>query len=259
MKTRNKRLAWTLCAMAAVVCKQAAAAPAPDQKPPLSAYDLENAAKEKQEAKDRQELVLAPPPGWRPGKVRRKIKLTLIPEKKTIRVGQLFRYRLEIQNVGREEIYFSERYPGFIKNGDLSTDHWFELYATPPGGKKKALPNQFMPSRESMHAPPDVREIDRSDFSLALQPGETLFTRPDSPPTNKFRDLIVEFSFMKPGIYRINAAYDDRPLEPDSEEEVRALIKRGVSREQQRDMRKKDVLDSLGFVESNVILLEVVP
>ena len=249
------------------------------QKAFLLSYVPENIARHRQEIKGRQELVIPPPSGWRPEDARHKIKLTLIPEKTTIHTGQYFRYRLEVQNMGRDNVQFSERAPGFIKDGVLPYRHWFEFYVTPPGGKEKLLASPYLPSIENATAPPKIREYfpagntpaekdaafkqiqieeqAEANLSLSLRPGETLVTRPAAP--NAFRNLEVEFSFEKTGIYRVKAAYDDRPLDQPTEAHIQAMIREGYSREHQMKRAAERANNSLGFTESNEVRIEVVP
>jgi len=265
-----------------------------------------------QAIKDRQELVLPPPPGWKPENVRRKLKLTLIPEKTMIRVNTFFRYRLEIQNEGREPVLLSEDSPGFIKDGRVGT-HWFEFYVTPPGGEETMVANSFgamfdnkpvvfreyqFPDSmttaekdaafEKIKANHKAENNAREGLSLFLQPGETLLTRPNPPPPNSFRNLDIDLGFNKPGTYRIKAAYDDRPIGPATDEHAQSMARRmlsnskdlpnrrlssaekkllqsiagsqGLRKEQKEDIKWRDegAPDSLGFIESNTVLLEVV-
>ncbi|MDE2143027.1 MAG: hypothetical protein KGJ84_11520, partial [Elusimicrobia bacterium] len=66
-------------------------------------------------------------------------------------------------------------------------------------------------------------------------------------------------SFEKPGIYRIKAAYDDRPLDQPTEAHIQMMIREGYSREHQMKRAAERAKNSLGFSESNEVILEVVP
>jgi hypothetical protein len=249
----------------------------------LEARVPEEIAAETEEAKDRRELVLPPPPGWKPENVRRKIELTLIPENTVIHVGQKIRYQLKIKNVGRESLYFVGSYPNFIKDGELDSIRGFGFRVTPPGDKEKVLANRYMPDISALvsHEPeiheyhfPDtmtaaeknaaferlqVEEKAKAELSVELKSGETLITRPNPVSPDKFRDLNVEFSFDRPGTYRLKAVYDNRPLPAPTEEIIRDMVKDGVSREYLTRAHQKAVRDSLGLVESNTIQVEIVP
>lgn len=248
------------------------------QKESLSALVPGLVAGDRQEIKDRKELVLSPPAGWKPENVRRKIKLTLIPEKTMIRAGERFRYRLETQNVGQEPVMLSEDQRAFVKTGNLSGP-WYRFYVTLPDGKKEQLDNTFHPSfidvspLHEYHFPAtmtsaqkdaafkqiQLQEHAESAIRLELLPGETVVTRPDPPPPNRFRDMDADLVFKKPGTYRVKATFEEPPLKPESEKHIQAMIKEGISREDQLKMHEKMNRDSLGIIESNTVLLEVVP
>ena len=262
------------------------------QKSFLLTYVPETVARDRQAIKDRLELVLPPPSGWKPENTRRKLKMTLTLEKTEIHVGDTFCYRVETQNAGREPISFSESAPGFIKDGGLH-DHWFGLYITPPGSEPApmghiVLPGTFDPSHfHEYHFPDSMTTAEKdaaferikiegkveSDLWVTVQSGETLITRPNPPPPNRFRCLKphfriqkpgaknfeIQLGFQKPGTYNIKAVYDDRPLPPPPEKHIQAMIKDGYSRKDQMKSYEDNVRERLGFVESNVILLTVVP
>lgn len=247
-----------------------------EQKSTLLATVPESVARDQQEIKDRRELVLPPPAGWKPESVRLKIRLTLIPEKTMVHKGAKFRYRLETQNVGKEPVTFFEDRSAFVKSGSLYGS-WYRFYATLPDGREKQLRGAIDFSDESplqeYHFPStmtsaekdaafkkiQLQETAEDGIALQLLPGETLVTRPDPPPPNRFRDLDTSFKFDKPGTYRIKVAFEDPPPKPDTEEHIQAMIKNGVPRERVMKLHEKSVQDSLGIVESNMVSLEVVP
>ena len=231
-------------------------------------------AMEQQEVKDRQELVLPPPPGWKPGEAKRKLKLTLIPEKTMLRKEEKFRYRIEIQNVGREDSIFSEPFAPFVKIGILDGTHDYTFLVTPPGGKEQEMRANFHTGAKLMgeeiffpkhwteaqiEAAVDKRRLEEraeGRLLLALQPGETLITRPAPPPPNRFRELFTRFNFDQLGTYRIRVVYDDRP-EEQPEWFIQRLKKKGRFEAYQRDY-KEQASKAIGPFESNAVVLEVV-
>ncbi len=232
---------------------------------------------EQQEVKDRQELVLPPPPGWKPGEAKRKLKLTLIPEKTMIRKGEKFRYRLEIQNVGQEGILFNETFAPFVKVGILDGPPAYKFYITPPGGKEEEMQANFPTGAklmgEELFFPKDwtkaqieaavekrrLRERAEGQLFLTLKPGETLITRSDPPPPNRFRELFTRFTFDRPGTYRLKFVYDDRP-EKLSARDFDYMVKSGICKSREACMRdyEKKVHEAIGPVDSNTVFLEVV-
>ncbi|MFA6319031.1 MAG: hypothetical protein WC943_16595, partial [Elusimicrobiota bacterium] len=275
-----------------------------DQKALLRTFVPEEIAEARQEVKDRAELVLPPPPGWKSEDIKHKFKLTLIAEKAIIRKGEKFRFRLEIQNVGSEHKYFIETCPSFMKSGVANDSRHLEFFATPPSGQQVKMLGAF-PSgdfRFTEHHFPDhwteeqkIAELKRRQvdsqaacqLNLRLEPGETLVTKPDLPPPNKFRGLGTSFEFDKPGTYRIKAVYDDVGDHPDVERErdlqkqerslhmsrqellesdERIRLKQGISLEQVQKEREERIAlyeenkrTAVGCTESNSVVVEVVP
>jgi hypothetical protein len=143
------------------------------------------------------------------------------------------------------------------------------------------VPNRFLPDIKDIVSPPKIveyypkghtpaeRDADferikieekaKADLSIMLAPGEILLTRSNPPSPNKFRNLRAEFAFAKPGIYRVTAVYDDRPLPPPDEEDIQAMMREGYSREHQLKRYEDSVRRSLGLVESNTVLIEAAP
>lgn len=149
---------------------------------------------------ERRELVRPAGPDFKPEPVDRKLRLTLIPRDKTIRVGERFWYRIELQNLGREPVRFLD-FDSFLKNGALISMRWdFEL--VDPHGKRidlvvgtlfgllavkdhnlDAVP---IPGAEKM-SDDEVQDYIRRDsarrradrrLDVVLAPGETLLSRP---------------------------------------------------------------------------------
>ncbi len=185
-----------------------------------------------QAASDRQELISPAPAGWRPKQAGLKVELTLVPEKARMRVGERFRYRLEIQNIGNEYIQFFEMGKSFIKDGSLYGHYRFLV--TPPGGAERMMeapmlradrpqatnPGPAVKERVSAvmtreeRAVASWRDEARHILDLYLAPGEILRNRVESA-SDPFRTLWTSFHFDKPGTYRIRVEYDDLGDHPD--------------------------------------------
>jgi hypothetical protein len=233
---------------------------------------------DKQEALDRKELVIPAPPGWQPEPVDVRLKLALIPQKTTIRVGEKFSYRVELQNVGRKWYMFSLFPEGsdFIKGGSLVSQK-FHFYVIPPDGKRLGMgaPNVYTKGIVQLHEifPKGMsNEQKAAEFrrmalegplaavtNVALEPGEILVSRPDPPPPNRFRELRTNVEFDKPGVYRIGLVYDDLGEHPDVEREKELLgeeKKAHVAAVAAFEEKKKR---AAGRVESNIVTLEVIP
>ncbi|HEX4048409.1 MAG TPA: hypothetical protein VH309_11270 [Elusimicrobiota bacterium] len=148
------------------------------------------------------------PDYWQPKYPGCQLKLSLSPEKSTLRSGEKLRYRLELQNVGGKDCEFSEN-PSFIKLGEnaLSSQYKFILTA-PDGAASEILPP--MPSFGSLPPPAkyhfskmtdaeadaamkkmDSEKEARDFLFLRLHPGETFATRPDSPAPDIFRTSLA--------------------------------------------------------------------
>ncbi|MDD5304403.1 MAG: hypothetical protein PHS14_15000 [Elusimicrobia bacterium] len=155
------------------------------------------------EQKDRRELLRQPKQEWKPENTPRKLNMLLLTDKAKIRKGAAFRYRLEMQNVGREPLSFKETAPSFIKDGSLCGANAFKFYAVPPGGKERLLPCKAPDAVRPSTAPAGEPE---SGLELDLQPGEYLLTR-GSGPGGPFRELQTAFRFDALGTYRLKAVY----------------------------------------------------
>ena len=272
----------------------------------LPRFLAEDAAFSIQEEKDRAELVLPAPAGWKPENVKRKIRLTLIPEKTLIRKGEKFRYRVEIQNVGQDTLGFYGTASGFIKRGMIEDiPDPFQIYMTPPGGNELRVPREIPRhdgvSFRELHFPASMTKAQvhealaqmaiegraRNSLTVNLKPGETLLTRPEPSPPNRFRELKTRFEFNKVGSYRTRLVFDDVGEHPDAVNERRLemraknwnatreellkikeqnRIEAGISVEQAKKKHDElvqqyelDKLDAIGRTESNVVVFEVVP
>lgn len=158
-----------------------------------------------EEQKDRKELLRQPKQEWKPGSAPRKLSILLLTDKAKIRKGEAFRYRLEMQNAGREPLSFKETAPSFIKDGSLCGSKGFTFYATPPGGKERRLPCRPA-GAEGVQVSTAPAPEPESGLDLTLQPGEYLLTR-GTTPAGRFRDLQTSFIFEALGTYRLKSVY----------------------------------------------------
>lgn len=150
---------------------------------------------------ERRELVRPAPAGFKPAAKDRKFRLTLFARDKTIRVGETFWYRLELQNLGRETVHFWET-PSFLKNGSSYDMGRWDFFLIAPSGARKlmvigALYDEFairdsradaipVPGSAAMSEEEVEQYIRRDgmrlradrDLIVDLAPGETLVSRP---------------------------------------------------------------------------------
>jgi len=166
--------------------------------------------------KERAELTLQSRRGWKPEGAPRKLTIQLISEKTKVRKGEGFRYRLELQNVGREPLAFKESPPSFIKGGSLCGDHGYRFYATSPDGTQWHLPcePEAVPAAVSTAAPASAMPPD-TGLDQTLRPGDYLLTRPDGL-TTRFRTLRTKFRFDALGTYRLRVVYAAPKLRAES-------------------------------------------
>ena len=173
------------------------------------------AQEESSKEKDRHELVLQPKEAGKPGTVPLKLTIQLISEKSNLSLGDKYRYRLEIRNVGREPVAFRESAPSFIKDGSLCAPADFSLLVTPPGGAERAVPCE----------PASAPAAAGSALDLTLQSGEYLLTRPEGP-SSRFRELRTPFHFDRPGTYRLKTVYAAAGLRAESNTVAVDVVKR---------------------------------
>ncbi|MFA6029703.1 MAG: hypothetical protein WC969_07615 [Elusimicrobiota bacterium] len=183
---------------------------------------------------------------------------------------------MEIRNIGDEIVSLVEVPVSFIKSGSLHLSQGFEFYVTPPGGKTARMLGSYLEDRlvrEEIEFPENWTEGQKAaaferlkanektsgGLQLALHPGETLSTRPDTPPPNRFRDLASRFQFDKPGTYRIRAVYAPPRPNPPNQATIVELEKRGIPRERQMKSYEDSLHRWLGRNESNEVTIEVAP
>lgn len=157
------------------------------------------------EQKDRKDLLRQPKQEWKPGNAPRRLSVLLLTDKAKIRKGEAFRYRLEMQNTGREPLSFKETAPSFTKDGSLCGSNGYSFYATPPGGKERLLackPRSTAGIQTSTGPAPEPE----TGLDLTLLPGEYLLTR-GATPADRFRDLQTNFVFDALGTYRLKSVF----------------------------------------------------
>ncbi|MBI4679228.1 MAG: hypothetical protein HY748_16760 [Elusimicrobia bacterium] len=240
----------------------------------------------RREVIDRKNYVRPAPSGFKPKRVGRKIKMTLFLENKVFRVlredehwlnrGPL-RYRVEIQNVGRETIFWIENH-SFIKTGYLGGK--FAFYAITPKGRQVELEwrlrnplvsdvgsepipipgfDRLPEAEKGKAAKAYVDELNAQlKLALDLHPGETLVSRHFLKP-EPFMPFLTDYEFTPPGVYGIKVVFNDPPPKPPDEDEIQHWIKRGFSREEQLKEHQRSVVESFGRVESNIVKIQVVP
>lgn len=143
---------------------------------------------------DQREMVRPAPKGFKPGDARRKVRVTLVPRETTIKVGESFWYRLELQNIGKEAIEYHEA-PSFLKDG-LRWDKlkWGFEVILPDGSKEKMILGRFYEERNLDHRP--RRPIDVPDSKNLTETEARTWARRDSLRRNAQRDLHVT---LRPG------------------------------------------------------------
>lgn len=150
---------------------------------------------------ERAEMVRPAPRGFKPEKAARRLHLTLVARDKSIKVGQTFWYRLELQNVGKEPIEIDEN-ASFLKDGERYDDGTFDFFVTTAAGARELMSlgvfadnmtDGFRPNRpidipggekmskDQLHAYMRlhaVRSKAEAGLHVILAPGETLVSRP---------------------------------------------------------------------------------
>lgn len=244
-----------------------------------------------QDARDRAELVTLAPQGFKPKVQGRKLELTLIPQKKMLRVGGTFWYRAEIRNVGSEPVTISD---SFIKSGYDYYGAKFKIVVTPRHWKDHSVLGSAIPCEAAGLPIPGWAKMDKAQQAEAskryhmeeelrgrvrikLEPGETLRTRDEryvsreedcaafqagkrasNRPGGLFRQFFETRDFDKPGTYSVQLVLSDLPI-PMSLERKENLRRRGNSEQEIAEYEKDIVKIHLGAYESKPVSIEVVP
>jgi hypothetical protein len=234
-------------------------------------------AEEKLAELHRRTMVVAAPPDFKPEPVARKVRLRLILEKSTLRSGERPRFRLEMRNVGREPIDYSEaRASFFVKDASVNDSLIMHFYVLDSQSRRTELlpARPFQPDRPPYveYLPDSMPQAEKekwlkqtnalsaahSTFKIKLLPGETLHSiGDDDSPRDFFRTLYTTAHFKKkPGTYRLQVELDDRPR-PMSKTYIEANLRSGSTLEELQNDHDRWMKDALGPVSSNIESFEV--
>ncbi|MBI5201444.1 MAG: hypothetical protein HY925_07660 [Elusimicrobia bacterium] len=253
----------------------------------LRQFEEEMPSSEAQDRSDRAELVRTAPPGWRPEKNGRHLKLILNSKTARYRIGERLWYSIELKNIGTEPIQFTEG-ESFFKNGSEDMFRWkvlidgrevgrqglfsFEAPVTepfnPPGFDRLSnrQKSEYARKFEREH---NFRSQRERGLNVALAPGETLHSRPGRFPEAGEKGLTeissVEGPFRELGPYRFEARGKHtvqiqfrNPGPPQLTEGYYAFMsKRGYSRADVKRMTDEAERHRLPSADSNKIEVEV--
>jgi hypothetical protein len=143
-------------------------------------------------AAERRELVRPAPAGFKPGRERRKFRLILVARDKTIRAGEPFWYRLELQNLGRETVHYWET-PSFLKDGgNYDLGRW-DFYAIDPKGQRETMViGSLFGGHDIRETHTDAIPIPGSERMSEVEIEQ--YMRRDSAKRRADRDLIVDLA-----------------------------------------------------------------
>lgn len=246
---------------------------------------------QEQDKRDRAELVTSAPSGFKPKVNGRKLKLTLIPQKKMLRVGEPFWYRAEIRNVGSEPFTITD---SFIKSGYDYYGAKFKILVTPRHWKDHSVVRSATPCEAAGLPIPGWNKMDKAKQAEALkryqieeelknrvrirlEPGETVRTQDEryvsqeedcaafqagktasKRPGGLFRQYFETRDFDKPGSYSLKLVLADPPR-PLSAERRSNLKNKGHSETEIDDYERRLDEAHLGTAESAAVEVEVLP
>jgi hypothetical protein len=236
---------------------------------------------------NRRTMVVAAPAGFTPEPVDRKIRLEVILEKSRIHSNEPLRYRLEMTNIGRQPLDYSETSPSVFKFNGLGYSRTIKFFVTDPRGKREELisahaydknptsgggePETETPKPE--YLPDDMPEAKKEkwfletqafatatqNFHVRLLPGEVLRSNGDTNAAEKsFRTLWCEQHFDQAGKYKLEVVLDDRP-DPLSKLLVDTLVKAGETIDSIKHQHAEQMHNALGPATSNSVVFEVIP
>lgn len=233
------------------------------------------------DAENQRDLVLPRRPDFVPAPSDRKGSLRVILSKQKIRPGELLRFRLELENVGRKPFDYREFKPSIFKSGGLDDSDFMHFFVVDPHGETHELipaaasdklhtkpvrsPRmvEMRPPNTHGESGPHIADSllgnDASNhFLIHLEPGETLRSLGDGNPSGRdFRTLFCEQDFTIPGRYRLVVRFDDRP-DPPTVGNMKSATARLQASEEELETYKEQLKDALGPLESNAESFEVV-
>lgn len=235
----------------------------PERPEPIRKLDAMISADEKLAAKNRAEMIVSAPAGFRPEDAARKVRLTLVLEKTSLAAGDEPRFRLELTNAGREPIDYMENDPSVFRwGGLLHSMKSIRFFLVDSKGLRRkmepALGGRVEPlksragalSRES-----EAEGVAANTFRVRILPGETLRSLGDGDsPSAPFRTMRLRSEFTRRGKYSIVVELDDRPA-PLTEEYVKVASRFRPEAQVRADHAKRAV-EALGPVESKPVAVE---
>lgn len=236
----------------------------------MIALDAQIDAEDKLAEINQRTMVLPAPVGFKSEPVARKVRLTLTLEKEKIRAGENPRFRLELTNVGQEQIDYQEHQSSIFKGGSIGYSmRTIHFYLTDRLGKRLDLfpalgRGRATPMREYITTPTSDKEMLESNamsaastsFRVKLRPGETLRSLGDGDTAQEpFRTLRVEEGYGKPGTYRLQVELDDRPR-PLSPGYIKAALTYSTLDKIHQNHERR-LKDALGPLSSNSVAFEV--
>lgn len=245
---------------------------------------------QEQDKKDRAELVTPAPPGFKPKVSGRKLELTLIPQKKMLRVGETFWYRAEIRNVGSQSVTVTD---SFVKSGYDYYGAKFKIIVSPRHWKDHSVLRDASPCEASGLPIPGWTKMDKSQqveaakryhleeelknrVRVLLEPGETVRTQDEryvsqeedcaafqagkiasTRPGGLFRQYYETRDFDRPGTYLLKLVLTDppRPLSNETRTDLKAD---GFTEDEIAGYEVRSQGAHLGVAESGVVEVEVV-
>lgn len=227
----------------------------------------------------RRTMVTPAPADFKPEPAARKVRLKLILEKSTIRVGEVPRFRLEMTNAGRETINYREFRPSlFVQRGTILNSPTMHMYVTAGREKRREMLLSTTPryrggrrpsakmiipsglSQEEMQkwfVETNAMGQAHATFKVKLMPGETLHSIGDEDsPIENFKTLYTDDDFDTPGTYKLQLELDDRP-EPMSKRYIEISLRTGSTLEELQKSQERQFKEALGPVSSNSVTFEV--
>lgn len=238
-----------------------------DMRGAMRQLDAKLAAEDRLAAIHQRRMVAPASPDFKPEPVDRKIVLRLVLENGKIKAGGRPRVRLELTNVGRKPLDYSEtRSSFFVMDGGLldsptirfyvkgARSNWSQLLpptiappAAPGATLRRPSPPKGLTPAELDQWFEDTNAMGQAhaSFKVKLLPGETLRSVGDDARAGGFKTLRSEDSFRTPGLYRLKVELDDRPA-PLTKEFIDYMLETGSTMEQIYAGHKEESRNALG-------------